>query len=74
MTNLYYEGGERMKKGKILSAIGCGGVLFTFLITQTSFSSANAFRWPFMLIGTLLCVIIIALGELIKIIEDKNEK
>ena len=57
-----------MKKGKILSAIGCGGVLFTFLITQTSFSSANAFRWPFMLIGTLLCVIIIALGELIKII------
>ena len=30
-----------MKKGKILSAIGCGGVLFTFLITQTSFSSAN---------------------------------
>lgn len=61
-----------MKKATIFKGIGILGIIATLITSFTSFSNTtNDFRWPFMVVGILLSVIII---ELAVIHENRDSK
>lgn len=61
-----------MKKATIFKGIGVLGIIATLITGLTAFHNAtNDFRWPFMVVGILLSVIII---ELAVMGEDHNSK
>ena len=67
-------------KGKIISVSGILGIIVTVLVTLGVFSSNELLGAPFLVIGVLLSIIIIALGEILDLYEkqinggDKKEK
>ena len=67
-------------RGKIISVSGILGIIVTVLVTLGVFSSNELLGAPFFVIGVLLSIIIIALGEILDLYEkqinggEKNEK
>lgn len=67
-------------KGKIISVSGILGIIVTVLVTLGVFSSNALLGAQFFVIGVLLSIIIIALGEILDLYEkqinggDKKEK
>lgn len=68
-------------RGKIITFIGFLGVIATLIVAVTTFSSKDLLCVPFIVVGVLLSIIIVALGEIIQFIESnqnnggtKNEK
>ena len=61
-----------MKKTTIFKGIGILGIIATLITGFTAFhKTPNDFRWPFMVVGILLSVIII---ELAVIDENRDSK
>lgn len=61
-----------MKKTTIFKGIGALGIMATLFTGFTAFhNTTNDFRWPFMVVGILLSVIII---ELAVIHENRDSK
>ncbi len=68
--------------GRLFSSVGILGVIVTFIVAVTTFSSKDLLCIPFVVIGVLLSIIIIiALGEFLHLYEknqssreDKNEQ
>lgn len=58
--------------GKIFLVAGALGIIATFIVAVTTFSSKDLLCAPFFVIGVLLSIIIIALGEFICLYE-KNQ-
>lgn len=53
-------------KEKLFTIIGFLGVIVTFLVSVTTYSSSDyLYRAPFVLIGVLLSIIIAVLGEIL---------
>lgn len=50
-------------KGKLFSIAGILGIIATFIVAVTTFSSKDLLCAPFITIGVLLSIVIIALGE-----------
>ena len=67
-------------RGKIISVSGILGIIVTVLVTLGVFSSNALLGAQFFVIGVLLSIIIIALGEILDLYEkqinggDKKEK
>lgn len=59
-------------KGKIFSVVGIMGIITTFIVAVTTFSSKDILCIPFVVIGVLLSFVIIALGEFIWLYEKKQ--
>ena len=61
-----------MKKATIFKVIGVLGIIATLITGLTAFhNTTNDFRWPFMVVGILLSVIIM---ELAVIHENRDSK
>lgn len=58
--------------GKLISFVGILGIIATLIVAATTFSSKDLLCAPFILISVLLCIIVISLGEIIKLWENKK--
>lgn len=59
--------------GRLFSSVGILGIIVTFIVAVTTFSSKDLLCIPFVVIGVLLSIIIIALGEFLHLYEKKSE-
>ena len=60
-------------KSKILFFVGLAGVITTIMVGLTAFSSNDVLCVPFIVIGILLSIIIIALSEILDFMEKSNK-
>ncbi len=58
--------------GKLFSVAGILGIVATFIVSKASFSSSDRLSAPFFVIGVLLSIVIIALGELLKLYQNNQ--
>lgn len=61
-----------MSKGRIFSLLGILGIVVTFIVTATEISSNDPLRPIFVVIGILLSIVIVALGEILNFLEKKH--
>ena len=59
-------------RGRIITYTGFLGVIATFIVAITTFSSKDLLCAPFIVVGVLLSIIIVALGEIIQFIENNQ--
>lgn len=58
--------------GRVFSFTGFLGIIATLIVSITVFSSKDSLRIPFVIVGILISLIIIALGEIIYLLKNQN--
>ena len=59
-------------KGRLFTAMGICGIIATLIVTSSFVSSSSDLRAPFVVLGILMRIIVMALGEMIVVFEQKN--
>ena len=59
-------------KGRLFTAMGICGIIATLIVTSSFVSSSSDLRAPFVVLGILMSIIVMALGEMIVVFEQKN--
>lgn len=58
--------------GRILSIAGIVGIIVTILVVVASFPSSSIWNIPFAVIGVLIGIVIIVLGEIHNFLEENK--